>query len=136
MLEKWLLSLEDARTNPEVRVIVMTGTGRAFTTGGDVDGFSASAKQTAAGIRKHLVDGVQRLPRKLAEIDKPVIAALNGFARRWPGHRAGLRHPFRCRERAIRRDLRQDGLDSRSRRRLPAAAHRRHCQSAGDVLEQ
>jgi enoyl-CoA hydratase/carnithine racemase len=90
MLEKWLLSLEDARTNPEVRVIVMTGTGRAFTTGGDVDGFSASAVQTAAGIRKHLVDGVQRLPRKLAEIDKPVIAALNGFATgggwtsRWP----------------------------------------------------
>ena len=80
MLEKWLISLEDARTNPEVRVIVMTGTGRAFTTGGDVEGFSASAKQTAAGIRKHLVDGIQRLPRKLAEIDKPVIAALNGFA--------------------------------------------------------
>lgn len=80
MLEKWLESLEDARTNPDVRVIVMTGTGRAFTTGGDVEGFTASAKQSAAGIRKHLVDGVQRLPRKLAEIDKPVIAALNGLA--------------------------------------------------------
>jgi 2-(1,2-epoxy-1,2-dihydrophenyl)acetyl-CoA isomerase len=80
MLEKWMLSLEDARINPEVRVIVMTGTGRAFTTGGDVEGFSASANQTAAGIRKHLVEGIQRLPRKLAEIDKPVIAALNGFA--------------------------------------------------------
>lgn len=37
MLEKWLRSLEDARINPEVRVIVMTGTGRAFTTGGDVE---------------------------------------------------------------------------------------------------
>lgn len=80
MLDKWLVSLEDARTNPEVRVIVMTGTGRAFTTGGDVAGFGASAQQTAAGIRRHLVEGVQRLPRKLAEIDKPVIAALNGFA--------------------------------------------------------
>ncbi|HSV83094.1 MAG TPA: enoyl-CoA hydratase-related protein [Ramlibacter sp.] len=80
MLDKWVQSLEDARTNPEVRVIVMTGTGRAFTTGGDVEGFGASAQQTAAGIRKHLVEGVQRLPRKLAEIDKPVIAALNGFA--------------------------------------------------------
>ncbi|QDL38683.1 enoyl-CoA hydratase/isomerase family protein [Rhodoferax sediminis] len=80
MLETWLAVLEDARTNPEVRVIVMTGTGRAFTTGGDVEGFSASAKQTAAGIRKRLVEGIQRLPRKLAEIDKPVIAALNGFA--------------------------------------------------------
>ena len=80
MLEEWLASLEDARTNPEVRVIVMTGNGRAFTTGGDVEGFGASAKKTAADIRRHLVEGVQRLPRKLAEIDKPVIAALNGFA--------------------------------------------------------
>lgn len=80
MLEKWLVSLEDARVNPEVRVIVMTGSGRAFTTGGDVGSFDASAKQSAAGIRKHLVEGVQRLPRKMAEIDKPIIAALNGFA--------------------------------------------------------
>jgi 2-(1,2-epoxy-1,2-dihydrophenyl)acetyl-CoA isomerase len=80
MLEEWLVSLEDARTNAEVRVIVMTGNGRAFTTGGDVEGFGASAKKTAADIRRHLVEGVQRLPRKLAEIDKPVIAALNGFA--------------------------------------------------------
>ncbi|UVH60666.1 enoyl-CoA hydratase-related protein [Variovorax paradoxus] len=80
MLQEWIASLEDARTNPEVRVIVMTGSGRAFTTGGDVEGFGASAKKTAAEIRTHLVEGVQRLPRKLAEIDKPVIAALNGFA--------------------------------------------------------
>lgn len=80
MLQEWIASLEDARANPEVRVIVMTGSGRAFTTGGDVEGFGASAKKTAAEIRTHLVEGVQRLPRKLAEIDKPVIAALNGFA--------------------------------------------------------
>lgn len=80
MLDAWLVALEDARTNQDVRVIVMTGTGRAFTTGGDVESFSSSAKQTAASIRAHLVDGVQRLPRKLAEIDKPVIAALNGLA--------------------------------------------------------
>ena len=80
MLEKWLLSLEDARTNPEVRAIVMTGTGRAFTTGGDVEGFGASANRTPKGIRDHLVGGSQRLIRKIAEIDKPVIAALNGFA--------------------------------------------------------
>ncbi|HSW16842.1 MAG TPA: enoyl-CoA hydratase-related protein [Ramlibacter sp.] len=80
MLEDWLRALEDCRTNPEVRVIVMTGAGRAFTTGGDVEGFAASAQQTPAGIKSHLVNGGQRLPRKLAEIDKPIIAALNGFA--------------------------------------------------------
>jgi len=58
----------------------MTGTGRAFTTGGDVEGFSASAAQSPEDIKKRLTHGIQRLPRKLAEIEKPVIAALNGFA--------------------------------------------------------
>jgi 2-(1,2-epoxy-1,2-dihydrophenyl)acetyl-CoA isomerase len=80
MLERWLIVLEECRTDEAVRVIIMTGTGRAFTTGGDVDGFAASAAQTAAGIKRRLTHGVQRLPRKLAEIDKPVIAALNGVA--------------------------------------------------------
>lgn len=80
MLEAWLDALEACRVDPAVRVIVITGTGRAFTTGGDVDGFSATASQSAAAITAHLVEGVQRLPRKIAEIDKPVIAALNGLA--------------------------------------------------------
>jgi len=80
MLEKWLAALESCRTDPEVRVIVMTGTGRAFTTGGDVETFSASAALTPARIKSRVAEGIQRLPRKLAEIDKPVIAALNGFA--------------------------------------------------------
>jgi 2-(1,2-epoxy-1,2-dihydrophenyl)acetyl-CoA isomerase len=80
MLEKWLEALEDSRTNPDVRVIVITGTGRAFTTGGDVDSFSAKASQTPATIKNRVAEGIQRLPRKMAEIDKPIVAALNGFA--------------------------------------------------------
>jgi 2-(1,2-epoxy-1,2-dihydrophenyl)acetyl-CoA isomerase len=80
MLEKWLAALEECRTNPEVRVIVITGTGRAFTTGGDIGSFSDKASQTAASVTSGLMQGAQRLPRKLAEIDKPLIAALNGFA--------------------------------------------------------
>jgi enoyl-CoA hydratase/carnithine racemase len=80
MLESWLAALEHCRTDPEVRVIVITGTGRAFTTGGDVETFSNSAAQTPAGIKARVAEGIQRLPRKIAEIDKPVIAALNGLA--------------------------------------------------------
>jgi 2-(1,2-epoxy-1,2-dihydrophenyl)acetyl-CoA isomerase len=80
MQESWLEALEECRTNPDVRVIVMTGTGRAFTTGGDVDSFSASAEQSPANIKARVADGIQRLPRKIAEIDKPVLAALNGLA--------------------------------------------------------
>lgn len=80
MLDEWLVRLEQCRVDPDVRVIVITGTGRAFTTGGDIDGFSASASQTPADIKGRLINGIQRLPLKMAEIDKPIIAALNGFA--------------------------------------------------------
>lgn len=80
MLDSWVDALEACRIVPEVRAIVITGTGRAFTTGGDVDSFSASAELSPAQIKERLVQGIQRLPRKMAEIDKPIIAALNGFA--------------------------------------------------------
>jgi enoyl-CoA hydratase/carnithine racemase len=80
MMEDWLAALEDCRTNPEVRAIVMTGTGRAFTTGGDIEGFGASAAARRKASASTWIGGSQRLIRKIAEIDKPVIAALNGFA--------------------------------------------------------
>ena len=80
MLEEWLAALEQCRTSDDVRVIVITGTGRAFTTGGDLDTFSAKAAQTPAEIKASVMEGAQRLPRKITEIDKPVIAALNGLA--------------------------------------------------------
>lgn len=80
MQEDWLAALEQCRTDPEIRVVILTGTGRAFTTGGDVDSFSTTATLTNANIKSHIAEGAQRLPRKMAEIDKPIIAALNGFA--------------------------------------------------------
>lgn len=80
MLEAWLARLSECRDDENVRVIVMTGTGRAFTTGGDIEGFSSSAQQTARDVKQRLTQGIQRLPRLIMEIDKPVIAALNGFA--------------------------------------------------------
>jgi 2-(1,2-epoxy-1,2-dihydrophenyl)acetyl-CoA isomerase len=80
MQEEWLAALEACRTNPEILVVIMTGKGRAFTTGGDIDSFSSSASQTPANIKSRVAEGIQRLPRKIAEIDKPVLAALNGIA--------------------------------------------------------
>lgn len=80
MLEDWVAALDECRTDPAVRVIVMTGTGRAFTTGGDVESFSASAAMTPERIKTKVSEGAQRLPRKICEIDKPVICALNGMA--------------------------------------------------------
>jgi 2-(1,2-epoxy-1,2-dihydrophenyl)acetyl-CoA isomerase len=80
MLQDWLAALEACRIRDDIRVVIITGTGRAFTTGGDVGHFAAHAAGTAAGIKSRVQDGIQRLPRGIAELDKPVIAALNGLA--------------------------------------------------------
>jgi 2-(1,2-epoxy-1,2-dihydrophenyl)acetyl-CoA isomerase len=80
MITSWVGLLEEYRTSADVNVIVITGAGRAFTTGGDVGKFDAYASNTAAGIKARLTENVQRLALKVQEIDKPVIAAVNGLA--------------------------------------------------------
>lgn len=80
MIQAWVQLLEDYRTRDDVNVIVITGTGRAFTTGGDVGKFGDYAQNTPAAIKERLAGNVQRLALKFHEIDKPVIAAVNGIA--------------------------------------------------------
>jgi 2-(1,2-epoxy-1,2-dihydrophenyl)acetyl-CoA isomerase len=80
MLESWLAALDACARREDVRVVVITGTGRAFTTGGDVGRFEGHATATAAEIKSRVRDGVQKLPRRMAELDKPIIAAMNGLA--------------------------------------------------------
>ena len=79
MREAWLVALEECRTSNQVNVIVITGTGRAFTSGGDVGKFDDSAQESPADMRDRILD-TQRLALKFDEIDKPLIAAVNGLA--------------------------------------------------------
>jgi enoyl-CoA hydratase/carnithine racemase len=79
MLDLWLEALRDARTNDAVQVIVVTGAGRAFCSGGDVGSMSERGDMTGLEHKRWL-EVVHRIPLTLEEIDKPVIAALNGAA--------------------------------------------------------
>ncbi|MFN8525790.1 MAG: enoyl-CoA hydratase-related protein [Chloroflexota bacterium] len=79
MLDRWVEALQDARTNDEVNVIVLTGAGRAFCSGGDVG--NMAARETADGYHhKQWLEVIHRIPLTLETIDKPVIAAMNGAA--------------------------------------------------------
>jgi len=80
MLPPWFDALEECRTNNDVSVILITGAGEAFCRGGDTTKLGANTVPTPVEIKEQFWDRLHRIPKKLAEIDKPVIAAVNGLA--------------------------------------------------------
>jgi enoyl-CoA hydratase len=67
--------LEEIRQDDKIRVVVITGAGRAFSVGADL---REAEKLDPAGVKEFIQKG-QRLFDKIEGFDKPVIAALNGF---------------------------------------------------------
>lgn len=68
-------ALDEAERDPEVRVVVITGAGRAFCAGADVTEF---AKGTS-DVRQFIELGREVFER-IGNMGKPVIAAVNGYA--------------------------------------------------------
>ena len=92
--------LRDLRTNDEVRVIVLTGAGRGFCSGGDAEWLSGSADRGIPGLSDAPLERYQRktpagplaeLTKMIVEVEKPVIAALHG-----PAMGAGLAYALAC----------------------------------------
>ena len=69
-------ALEDARTNEGIKVVVVTGEGRAFSTGADL---KESKTRSIEDYRDYLV-ALQEASRTIIRFEKPTIAAVNGFA--------------------------------------------------------
>jgi enoyl-CoA hydratase/carnithine racemase len=79
MIDQWAQALRSARTDPAVRVVVVTGAGDAFCSGVDLDEFNAQASAPFA-LKSALTDRIHRVAYALEDLDKPVIAAVNGTA--------------------------------------------------------
>ena len=85
MIREWAQALEDARADPEVRAVIVTGAGRGFCAGADLRGESAllgreQRPPSPAERRNWLRDTVHAVPRAVALLDKPYVAAVNGPA--------------------------------------------------------
>jgi enoyl-CoA hydratase len=67
--------LEDAASNDAVRVVVLTGTGPAFSAGADISGEDAHERFDVRAL-----DAANRIIRAVTTCPKPVVAAVNGVA--------------------------------------------------------
>lgn len=81
MIEAWRAALESAETDDRVKVIVVTGAGRAFCAGGDFEEMAKFSEMDSLERKNFLYRNVHRIPLALERMEKPVIAAINGAAR-------------------------------------------------------
>ncbi len=69
-------ALEDVKSDPEIKALILTGEGRAFSTGADL---KESKDRSIEDYRDYLVE-LQEATRKIIRFEKPIIAAINGYA--------------------------------------------------------
>jgi len=85
-MERELLgALQDVAQDEDIRVLVLTGAGRAFCSGAEVGGVIGERGVIASGgpvegMRRYLRGGFQKITLTLQKMDKPTIAMVNGAA--------------------------------------------------------
>lgn len=83
MVDSLVEALDRAEQDPGVRCVILTGAGSAFHAGGDLKRMRDTRgmfEGDPAQLRGRYIHGIQRIPRRLAHFDKPIVAAINGAA--------------------------------------------------------
>lgn len=80
MIESIVASVERINADSSVRAVILTGAGKAFSSGGNLNNIREVAKLSPVEIRNWYLRGIQRIPLALYNLEVPIIAAINGAA--------------------------------------------------------
>ena len=82
MIDELFFLLKEVAEDQEVKVLILTGAGRAFCFGADIGEFNhpQEPEQTGSNPALILLEKVQEIVRLLSTLPKPTLAAINGFA--------------------------------------------------------
>jgi enoyl-CoA hydratase/carnithine racemase len=74
-------AIDDARNDDAVRVVVITGRGKAFSAGADLAEMATifGSPVDLFEVRRGLLK-IQEITRRMLDMPKPIVAALNGYA--------------------------------------------------------
>ena len=77
---EFLTAIERIHADHSVRAVILTGSGTAFSSGGNVKDMGRYADMAPMDLRREYRLGIQKLPLALFNLEVPVIAAVNGHA--------------------------------------------------------
>jgi 2-(1,2-epoxy-1,2-dihydrophenyl)acetyl-CoA isomerase len=80
MREELLDAIRAAESDDDVRVVVITGAGRAFCAGGDVEYMAGLQRDRNVDAFHKLLDAGAAIVTAITSMSKPVIASINGVA--------------------------------------------------------
>ncbi len=79
MMDSICLALKNAKEDPDINAIILKGEGKAFSSGGNIKDMH-EGRLASWDMKQHLWDHVQRVALCLEDMDKPVIASIDGPA--------------------------------------------------------
>lgn len=79
-LKKLLSAFKEAEKDSSVRCLVLTGAGRAFCAGADLQSLKKRGVGVDISLMEDLKEGFNPIVSKMRNMDKPVVAMINGVA--------------------------------------------------------
>src|SRR5260221_12526631 len=80
LIDSIVQALDQIEAEDQIRAVVLTGSGRAFSAGAEIHEFSQDVKLGPQMPHRKFVRRGQNMTRRIENFSKPVIAAVNGIA--------------------------------------------------------